>query len=57
MSFVIMELSECGEFGLHKMWGGLLKNGFSLKYLPTSHFQANALYFHIGTLGSVKNFL
>jgi len=27
-----------------------LKNGFSLKYLPTSHFQANALYFHIGTL-------
>jgi hypothetical protein len=27
-----------------------LKNGFNLKYLPTSHFQANALYFHIGTL-------
>ena len=27
-----------------------LKNGFSLKYLPTSHFEANALYFHIGTL-------
>jgi hypothetical protein len=27
-----------------------LKNGFSLKYLPTSHFQANALYFYIGTL-------
>ena len=27
-----------------------LKNGFNLKYLPTSHFNANALYFHIGTL-------
>ena len=27
-----------------------LKNGFNLKYLPTSHFQANALYFHIATL-------
>jgi len=27
-----------------------LKNGFNLKYLPTSHFEANALYFHIGTL-------
>jgi hypothetical protein len=27
-----------------------LKNGFNLKYLPTSHFKANALYFHIGTL-------
>ena len=27
-----------------------LKNGFNLNYLPTSHFQANALYFHIGTL-------
>ena len=27
-----------------------LKNGFNLKYLPTSHFAANALYFHIGTL-------
>jgi hypothetical protein len=27
-----------------------LKNGFNLKYLPTSHFDANALYFHIGTL-------
>jgi hypothetical protein len=27
-----------------------LKNGFNLKYLPTSHFQANALYFHIVTL-------
>jgi len=27
-----------------------LKNGFNLKYLPTSHFQANDLYFHIGTL-------
>lgn len=27
-----------------------LKNGFNLKYLPTSDFQANALYFHIGTL-------
>ena len=27
-----------------------LKNGFNLKYLPTSHFKANALYFHIGTI-------
>jgi len=27
-----------------------LKNGFNLKYLPTSHFEANTLYFHIGTL-------
>ncbi len=27
-----------------------LKNGFNLKYLPASHFKANALYFHIGTL-------
>ena len=27
-----------------------LKNGFNLKYLPASHFEANALYFHIGTL-------
>ena len=27
-----------------------LKNGFNLKYLPTSHFIANALYFQIGTL-------
>ncbi len=27
-----------------------LKNGFNLKYLPTSNFEANALYFNIGTL-------
>jgi hypothetical protein len=27
-----------------------LKNGFNLKYLPTSHFMANALYFSIGVL-------
>jgi len=27
-----------------------LKNGFNLKYLPTSHFLGNALYFQIGTL-------
>jgi len=27
-----------------------LKNGFNLRYLPTSHFLGNALYFQIGTL-------
>jgi hypothetical protein len=27
-----------------------LKNGFNMKYLPTSNFEANAFYFQIGTL-------
>jgi len=27
-----------------------LKNGFNMKYLPTSNFDANAFYFQIGTL-------
>lgn len=27
-----------------------LKNGFNMKYLPTSHFMANAFYFQIGVL-------
>ena len=27
-----------------------LKNGFNLKYLPTSDFIANAFYFHIGVM-------